>query len=41
MRSRAGSPKRTVLPDGWLNSRTIGVTERGTLTETEADTSGG
>ncbi len=40
-RGRAGSPKRTVLPDGWLDSRSIGVTERGTLTETEADTSGG
>jgi tRNA-dihydrouridine synthase len=40
-RGRAGSPKRTVLPDGWLNSRTLGAVERGTLTETEADTSGG
>ena len=40
-RGRAGSPKRTVLPDGWLDSRTLGTAERGTLTETEADTSGG
>ncbi|MBG6238222.1 nifR3 family TIM-barrel protein [Mycetocola sp. CAN_C7] len=40
-RGRAGSPKRTVLPDGWLDSRSINVTDRGTLTETEADTSGG
>ncbi|MCP2030720.1 nifR3 family TIM-barrel protein [Okibacterium sp. HSC-33S16] len=40
-RGRAGSPKRTVLPDGWLDSRTLGAAGRGTLTETEADTSGG
>ena len=40
-RGRAGSPKRTVLPDGWLDSRTLGAAARGTLTETEADTSGG
>jgi len=39
-RGRAGSPKRTVLPEGWLDSREIGV-HAGTLTESEADTSGG
>jgi nifR3 family TIM-barrel protein len=39
-RGRAGTPKRTVLPEGWLNSREIG-TYASTLTESEADTSGG
>jgi nifR3 family TIM-barrel protein len=39
-RGRAGTPKRTVLPDGWLDSRSIGAHAR-TLTESEADTSGG
>ncbi len=39
-RGRAGTPKRTVLPQGWLDSRTIGA-YAATLTESEADTSGG
>ena len=39
-RGRAGSPKRTVLPEGWLDSREIGA-HAATLTESEADTSGG
>ncbi|MEX1080309.1 MAG: tRNA dihydrouridine synthase DusB [Homoserinimonas sp.] len=40
-RGRAGTPKRTVLPDGWLSSREIGETHRSQLTEGEADTTGG
>ncbi|WP_029145473.1 tRNA dihydrouridine synthase DusB [Microbacterium luticocti] len=39
-RGRAGSPKRTVLPEGWLDSREIGR-HAASLTESEADTSGG
>ena len=39
-RGRAGSPKRTVLPEGWLDSREIGA-HAASLTESEADTSGG
>ena len=40
-RGRAGHAKRTVLPDGWLDSRKIGAGDRGELTEGEADTTGG
>jgi nifR3 family TIM-barrel protein len=40
-RGRAGSPKRTTLPDGWLDSREIGEAHRGQLSEGEADTTGG
>lgn len=40
-RGRAGSPKRTALPDGWLVSRELEGNERANLTETEHDTSGG
>ena len=40
-RGRAGSPKRPVLPDGWLDSRLLGVEEQCDLTEAELDTSGG
>ncbi|WP_111718895.1 tRNA dihydrouridine synthase DusB [Homoserinimonas sp. OAct 916] len=40
-RGRAGSPKRTALPDGWLASRELVAAERTNLTETEHDTSGG
>ena len=40
-RGRAGSPKRTTLPDGWLDSRELGEAHRGQLTEGEADTTGG
>jgi nifR3 family TIM-barrel protein len=39
-RGRAGTPKRTVLPEGWLDSREIGA-HAASLTESEADTSGG
>lgn len=40
-RGRAGSPKRTVLPDGWLSSHSIAQSHARDLTEGEADTSGG
>ena len=40
-RGRAGHAKRTVLPEGWLDSREIGAGDRGELTEGEADTTGG
>ncbi len=40
-RGRAGTPKRTVLPDGWLESHDIAADHRSNLTEGEADTSGG
>ncbi|HRN28817.1 MAG TPA: tRNA-dihydrouridine synthase, partial [Terrimesophilobacter sp.] len=40
-RGRAGSPKRTVLPEGWLDSRELSAAGRGELVEGEADTTGG
>lgn len=40
-RGRAGHPKRTVLPEGWLDSRTLAQYHRAELTEGEADTTGG
>ena len=40
-RGRAGRPKRTALPQGWLDSREMGLQARAELTEGEADTSGG
>jgi nifR3 family TIM-barrel protein len=40
-RGRAGHPKRTVLPEGWLDSRELAAAHRGDLTEGEADTTGG
>ncbi|MBN9151646.1 MAG: tRNA dihydrouridine synthase DusB [Micrococcales bacterium] len=40
-RGRAGHPKRTVLPEGWLDSRELAQNHRGDLTEGEADTTGG
>lgn len=40
-RGRAGTPKRTVLPEGWLDSHDIAADVACTLTEGEADTSGG
>ncbi len=40
-RGRAGTPKRTVLPDGWLNSHDIAADVACNMTEGEADTSGG
>lgn len=40
-RGRAGTPKRTQLPDKWLDSHDIAADVASELTETEADTSGG
>ena len=40
-RGRAGSPKRPVLPDGWLNSRSTAGIDYGQLAEAERDDSGG
>lgn len=40
-RGRAGSPKRTILPTGWLESRELNAAGRGELVEGEADTTGG
>jgi hypothetical protein len=40
-RGRAGTPKKPSLPQGWLDSREIGSSERANLTEGEGDTSGG
>lgn len=40
-RGRAGHPKRTVLPEGWLESRSLAPAGRSELVEGEADTTGG
>ncbi|GAA1846799.1 tRNA dihydrouridine synthase DusB [Microbacterium koreense] len=40
-RGRAGSPKRTALPDGWLDSRVLGDAASRDLSEAELDHSGG
>ncbi|MCR2765185.1 tRNA dihydrouridine synthase DusB [Microbacterium sp. zg.B48] len=40
-RGRSGTPKRPALPDGWLDSRDLGVEASCTLAEAELDTSGG
>ncbi len=40
-RGRAGTPKRPVLPEGWLNSRTSEHIDFGQLAEAERDDSGG
>jgi nifR3 family TIM-barrel protein len=40
-RGRAGTPKRPVLPENWLSSRSLDVHEASSLTEAESDTSGG
>lgn len=40
-RGRAGTPKRTSLPDGWLLSREIEETHRAELAEAELSNSGG
>ncbi|HEU5223002.1 MAG TPA: tRNA dihydrouridine synthase DusB [Candidatus Lumbricidophila sp.] len=40
-RGRAGTPKRPSLPQGWLDSRDLGVAEACELNEAELDTSGG
>ena len=40
-RGRAGSPKRTTLPDGWLDSQELTGAESCVLEAAELDTSGG
>ncbi|HEY8588913.1 MAG TPA: tRNA dihydrouridine synthase DusB [Naasia sp.] len=40
-RGRAGSPKRTVLPERWLDSRTLGSAERCEVADAELFNSGG
>ncbi|AVG23799.1 tRNA-dihydrouridine synthase [Pontimonas salivibrio] len=40
-RGRAGSPKRTALPEHWLDSTELSASQRSTLLEAEIDTSGG
>ena len=40
-RGRAGTPKRTALPDGWLNSDVLSAAEGCELVAAEVDTSGG
>lgn len=40
-RGRAGSPKKTALPDRWLESRSIAGADLGDLAEGERDDSGG
>jgi nifR3 family TIM-barrel protein len=40
-RGRAGSPKKTALPDGWLDSREMSAVDSCTLEAAELDTSGG
>lgn len=40
-RGRAGTPKKTSLPDRWLESRSLGDADRATVAEAEIDASGG
>ncbi len=40
-RGRAGTPKRTALPDGWLLSRELAATHRAELADAELGNSGG
>jgi tRNA-dihydrouridine synthase len=40
-RGRAGSPKRTALPDGWLNDRSLSDAHRAMIGAAELDVSGG
>ena len=40
-RGRAGTQKKTALPDRWLESRTLGDADRATVAEAEIDASGG
>jgi nifR3 family TIM-barrel protein len=40
-RGRAGTPKRPLLPDGWLSSRELSDTHRAQLAEAELSHSGG
>jgi hypothetical protein len=40
-RGRAGTPKRPLLPDRWLESRTLAAGERDIVAAAEVDASGG
>jgi nifR3 family TIM-barrel protein len=40
-RGRAGTPKRTALPDGWLNERTLSGAQQVDIAAAELDVSGG
>lgn len=40
-RGRAGTPKRTALPDGWLNGRTLSGDQKVEIASAELDVSGG
>ena len=40
-RGRAGTPKRTSLPNGWLDSRELAATQRAEVAEAEIQNSGG
>lgn len=40
-RGRGGSPQRTVVPEGWLDSRELSASHQATLADAELDTSGG
>jgi nifR3 family TIM-barrel protein len=40
-RGRAGTPKRTALPDGWLNERTLNGVQQADIAAAELDVSGG
>ncbi|HJB11222.1 MAG TPA: tRNA dihydrouridine synthase DusB [Candidatus Brachybacterium merdavium] len=40
-RGRAGSPKRAVVPEGWMDSRDVAADHADRLHEAELDTSGG
>ena len=40
-RGRAGSPRRVVLPEGWLDTRDLTPAQRAVVAEAELDVSGG
>jgi nifR3 family TIM-barrel protein len=40
-RGRAGSPKRTALPENWLDSKALSESQKVNLLDAELDTSGG
>ena len=40
-RGRAGTPKRTALPEGWLNERSLNATQQAGIAAAELDVSGG
>ncbi len=40
-RGRAGTPKRTALPEGWLNERSLNASQQAGIAAAELDVSGG